>query len=185
MDFSPRLVLDSSSDPRVNDRACGLEWLSAPLLLFTKSERVLFLLNFIPFLLLPGMILALWRHLGVRSRVAYYWMWLLPTSYVFLLQGGSAGNDLFPVVYLLAAMVFAIQARANNQITDLWYSIIAAALAIGAKPTCLPLMLPWGLLVFGALPLLKRENSDHGFGLYNLTACIIPAERVAKHPLLR
>jgi hypothetical protein len=146
-----------SPDPRVNDRACGLEWLSAPLLLFTKSERLLFLLNFIPFLFVPGMIFALWRHLGVRPRVAYYWMWLLPTSYVFLLQAGSTGNDLFPVIYLLAAMVFAIRARATNQLIELWYSIIAAALALGAKPTCLPLMLPWGLLILGALPLLKRK----------------------------
>ena len=32
---------------RMNDRACGIEWLYAPLLLFTKSDRALFLVNFI------------------------------------------------------------------------------------------------------------------------------------------
>src|SRR3954469_11332538 len=42
-------------NPRINDRACGIEWLSAPLLLLTRSDRALFLLNFIPFLLLPGL----------------------------------------------------------------------------------------------------------------------------------
>ena len=41
---------------RMNDRACGIEWLSAPLLLFLKSDRALFLLNFIPFILMPGLI---------------------------------------------------------------------------------------------------------------------------------
>ena len=33
---------------RMNDRACGIEWLYAPLLLVTKSDRALFLVNFIP-----------------------------------------------------------------------------------------------------------------------------------------
>ena len=30
---------------RVNTRACGIEWLSAPLIAFTKTERWLFLIN--------------------------------------------------------------------------------------------------------------------------------------------
>src|SRR5213075_3000362 len=49
-----------TSNYRMNNRACGIEWLSAPLLLFTRSDRSLFLLNFIPFLLLPGQIFSLW-----------------------------------------------------------------------------------------------------------------------------
>ena len=44
-----------TEDYRMNDRACGIEWLSAPLLLFTNSTRGLFLVNFLPFLLLPGL----------------------------------------------------------------------------------------------------------------------------------
>src|SRR5581483_5045282 len=50
----------------------------APLVLFTRSDRLLFLLNFIPFVLLPGQIFSLWTRLGVQPRVAWQWMWLLP-----------------------------------------------------------------------------------------------------------
>ena len=74
----------------MNDRACGIEWLTAPLLLFTRCDRALFLLNFIPFLLLPGLVFSVFRRLGVRARVAWHWMWLLPTGYIFLLQAGRA-----------------------------------------------------------------------------------------------
>ena len=104
------VVLDSHADYRMNDRACGIEWLSAPLLLFTKSDRALFLLNFIPFLLLPGLVFSIFTRLGVRARVAWQWMWLLPTGYDFLLQAGSIANDTFPTVYALAAVDFAARA---------------------------------------------------------------------------
>src|SRR6185312_14294577 len=96
---------------RMNDRACGIEWLSAPLLLFLKSDRALFLLNFIPFILMPGLIFSVWTRLGVRPRVAWHWMWLVPTGYCFLLQAGGIGNDAFPTVYALAMMDFALRAR--------------------------------------------------------------------------
>src|SRR5208282_2557226 len=89
---------------RLNDRPCGLEWLAAPLLLFTRSDRALFLINFIPLLLLPGLIFSVFTRLGVRPRVAWHWMWLLPTGYNFLLQSGSLGNDTTPAFYALAAV---------------------------------------------------------------------------------
>ena len=57
---------------RMNDRACGFEWLTAPLLLFTKSDRGFFLFNFAAFLLLPGLIYSVFTRLGVRPRVAWY-----------------------------------------------------------------------------------------------------------------
>lgn len=132
---------------RMNTRACGIEWLSAPLLLFTKSDRGLFLLNFIPFLLLPGLLFSLLTRLGVRARVAWPWMWLLPTGYVFLLQAGSAGNDAYPVVYALAAMDFACRAWTSRRASDLWHSLLAVALLGGAKASNLPLTLPWLVLV--------------------------------------
>ncbi len=142
---------------RMNDRACGIEWLTAPLLLFTKSDRALFLLNFIPFLLLPGLIFTVFTRLGVRARVAWQWMWLLPTGYNFLLQAGSIANDTFPTVYALAAVDFAARAWQSRRTADLWHSILAAALMIGAKPSNLPLLLPWAILIFALLPLLRRK----------------------------
>ena len=148
---------------RMNDRACGMEWLSAPLLLFTKSTRGLFLLNFLPFLLLPGLVFSVFTRLGVRSRVARQWMWLLPTGYSFLLQAGGIGNDTFPTVYALAALDFGLRAWKSRKLFDLWNSILAAALLIGAKGSNLPLLLPWAILIFPLVPLLRKKIAATAF----------------------
>jgi hypothetical protein len=144
-------------DCRINTRACGIEWMATPLLLFTKSDRGLFLLNFIPYLLLPGLLFSVCTRLGVRPTVAWHWMWLLPTGYNFLLQAGSAGNDTFPAVYALAAIDFGCRAWASRRVSDLWYSIMAIALLTGAKASNLPLLLPWVVLIFALAPLLRRK----------------------------
>ncbi len=142
---------------RMNDRACGIEWLSAPLVLFTKSDRLLFLLNFIPFLLLPGLVFSVSRQLGVRVRVAWQWMWLLPTGYNFLLQAGGITNDTFPAVYALAAIDFGCRARVTRKPADCCHSLLAIALLVGAKASNLPLLLPWAILFFTLLPILRRK----------------------------
>ncbi|MGA2854922.1 MAG: hypothetical protein ABSE90_12430, partial [Verrucomicrobiota bacterium] len=171
-----------TEDFRMNDRACGIEWLSAPVLLFTHSTRGLFLINFLPFLLLPGLIFSVFTRLGVRARVAWQWMWLLPTGYNFILQAGGNANDTFPAVYALAAVDFALRAKTKlltsrlagtvaapraiappsaakglTALPDLWHSILAAALLIGAKASNLPLLLPWAIAIFPLLPLLRRK----------------------------
>jgi hypothetical protein len=155
-----------TTDYRMNDRACGMEWLSAPILLFTQSTRGLLLLNFLPFLLLPGLIYSVFIQLGVKARVAWYWMWLLPTGYTLLLQAGGNANDTFPTVYALAAIYFALRAKAQPStangissaaIGDLWLSILAAALLTGAKASNLPLLLPWAVALMPCIPLLVRH----------------------------
>ena len=153
----------NTADFRMNDRACGIEWLSAPVLLFTHSTRGLFLINFLPFLLLPGLIFSVFTRLGVRARVAWHWMWLLPTGYTFLLQAGGMANDTFPTVYALAAVDFALRARKSRYSSPaachshLWHSMLAAALLTGAKSTNLPLLLPWAMAIFPLIPLLRRK----------------------------
>lgn len=153
-------------DFRMNDRACGIEWLTAPILLFTKSTRGLFLLNFLPFLLMPGLIFGIFVRLGVRGRVAWHWMWLLPAGYTFLLQAGGNSNDTFPTVYALAAVYYALRARSGREeenatrsaaIGDLWNSILAAALLTGAKASNLPLLLPWAIAVLPSIPVLRKQ----------------------------
>ncbi|HEX4264136.1 MAG TPA: hypothetical protein VH597_07340 [Verrucomicrobiae bacterium] len=166
---------------RMNDRACGIEWLSAPLLLFLKSDRVLFLLNFVPFVLMPGLIFSMWTRMGVRPRVAWSWMWLVPTGYCFLIQAGGIANDGFPTVYALAMMDFALRAGGKEQgsgrlrqgydglgvegrgssdapfsvlnpfCSGLGLSLLSAALMVGAKASNLPLGLPWAIVFFPAL----------------------------------
>jgi hypothetical protein len=144
-------------DYRMNNRACGFEWLTAPLLLFTKSDRLLFLLNFASFLLLPGLIFSVFTRLGVRPRVAWYWMWLLPTGYNFLLQAGSTANDTFPTVYALAAIDFALRAWESRRVSDLWLSVLAAGLLTGAKASNLTLLLPWAVVAWPLAGLLLRK----------------------------
>jgi hypothetical protein len=142
---------------RMNDRACGIEWLTAPLLLFTRSGRALFLINFLPYLLLPGLVFSVFTRLGVRARVAWQWMWLLPTGYNFLLQAGGIANDTFPTVYALAMLDFGCRAWISRRSADLWHSLLAAALMTGAKASNLPLLLPWAILIFALLPILRRK----------------------------
>jgi len=142
---------------RINDRSCGIEWLTAPLLLFTKSDRGLFLLNFLPFLMLPGLVFSLFTRLGVRARVAWHWMWLLPTGYTFLVQAGSIGNDTFPTVYALAALDFALRARVSGRASEVYLSVLAAAFLNGAKASNLPLLLPWAIAMLGCWRLLFRR----------------------------
>ena len=130
---------------RVNTRACGVEWLSAPLIAFTRTDRFLFLINAVSFLLLPGLVFSLFRRVGVRSRVSWHWMWLLPTGYCYLLQAGSISNDMFSTVYALAAVDFALRARKSGRWSEMYLSVLSAALLTGAKASNLPLLLPWAV----------------------------------------
>lgn len=130
---------------RVNTRACGFEWLSTPLIVLTKTERWLFLINAASFLLLPGLIFSVFRRVGVRPRVAWHWMWLLPTGYCYLLQAGSIANDMFGTVYTLAAVDFALRARKSGRVSEVCLWVLAAALLTGAKTSNLPLLLPWAV----------------------------------------
>jgi hypothetical protein len=139
---------------RLNAWACGFEWLAAPLLAFTKSDRWLFLINAVSFLLLPGLVFRVLRSLGCATRVAWQWMWLLPSGYGFVLQAGSLGSDLFAVVYALAAVDLALQARRSGRVADVWLSLLAAALLTGAKLSNAPLLLPWLIAAGPSLRLL-------------------------------
>ncbi len=128
---------------QVNTRACGMEWLSASLIAFTKTDRWLFVINAASYLLLPGLVFSVFRQIGVKPRAAWYWMWLLPTGYCYLLQAGSVSNDLFSTVYALAAVCFALRAQKSARVSDVCLSLLSAALLTGAKATNLPLLLPW------------------------------------------
>jgi hypothetical protein len=140
---------------RVNTRACGIEWVSAPFLALLKTDRPLFLINMVSFLFLPGLIFSVFTRLGVRRRVAWHWMWIVPTGYGFLLQAGSIGNDLFGAPFALAAVDFALRAKTSKSPRDFFASILAAAL-ITAKATGLPLLLPWALAILPSARLAWR-----------------------------
>ena len=134
--------------PLQNTYPAQWEWMAAPLLLFTKSDRGLFVINFISFLLLPGLVFSVFRRLGVRPRVAWSWMWVLPTGYGYLLQAGGVYNDMLGAVLALAALDFALRARASGRVGEAWLSVLAMAVLSAVKPTNLVLGLPW-LIAFG------------------------------------
>jgi len=144
-------------DPRLNSAGCGFEWLSAPLILFTRTDRFLFLINWLSYLMLPGLIFSVFVRLGVRSRVAWWWMWFLPSGWIFAMQAGSTGNDSLGAIYALAAVDLVLRAVKNRSVGDLWLSLLAAALLTGLKPTSLPLFLPWLIAAGGGLKLLRAR----------------------------
>ena len=142
---------------RLNVRATGIEWVSTPLIAFAHTDRLLFLINTVAYLLIPGMVFSAFTRLGVRPRAAWYWMWLIPSGYCFLLQAGSIGNDLFGAVFALAALDFALRAKSSGKITDVWLACLAAALLTGGKTSNFPLLLPLGIALLPSLPLIRKK----------------------------
>ncbi|MEP2777046.1 MAG: hypothetical protein ABJQ29_12695 [Luteolibacter sp.] len=133
----------------LNTRACGYEWLMAPLFAFFHTDRLLFLPNAISFLLLPGLVFSFLRHIGVEGRTAWKWMWILPSGYCFALQAGSIGNDLPAVTFALAAFNFGFLWKKSGNRSCLYLALLACGMMTAIKPTTLPLLLPFAVLFFG------------------------------------
>ena len=135
-------------DPRQNASATGFEWLMVPLFIAFKTDRLFFLINFISYLLLPGVLFSVFSGLGISKRISWWWMWILPCGYCYILQAASAGNDSFAAVYFLASLHYLLRAKASCAVKNLTLSCLAIALLTGAKASNLPLALPWMILLF-------------------------------------
>jgi hypothetical protein len=160
---------------RLNTRGCGIEWITTPLLLFTGTDRLFFLVNAISFLFLPGLCYGVITGLGVRRRVAWHWMWIFPAGYCYLLQAGSIGNDLFGATLALAAVDFALRATRERSATFAWLSILAAALMTAGKGFNLLLLLPWGLAIMPAtFTLLRRPLATLLVGIIAILISLVP-----------
>jgi len=142
--------------PRINTRSCGIEWVSAPFIALLKTDRWLFLINVVSFLLMPGLVFSVFTRLGVRYRVAWCWMWIVPTGYCYLLQVGGIGSDLFGALFALASVDFALRTRQTHSACDFFTSALAVALTTAAKTPNLPLLLPWAVAILPSLGLVKR-----------------------------
>ena len=121
-----------------------------------KTDRLLFLINIISFLFLPGLIFSVFTRLGVRRRVAWHWMWIVPSGYGFLLQAGSIGNDMFGAVFVLAAVDFALRAKISQSPSDFFTAILAAGMMTACKLSNLTLLLPWTLAILPSARLALR-----------------------------
>ena len=142
-------------DHRLDFSSAGFEWQMLPVIELTHSDRFIFLLNWLPLLLLPWLTFLAFRTLGVNGRSARRWMWLLPSAYCVALQSSGLQNDGYTVNYLLAAVAFAGFAYHSRRAGGLWFAMLAAALLTGAKVSNLPLLLPLGVLL---LPVLTRVS---------------------------
>jgi hypothetical protein len=133
---------------RINYSATGFEWLMVPLFIVFKTDRLFFLINFIAYLLLPGVIFSVFSGLGISKRISWWWMWILPCGYCYILQAASAGNDSFAAVYFLASLHYLFQTKVSSAVKNLTFSCVAIALMTGAKASNLPLILPWLTVLF-------------------------------------
>ena len=148
----------NSYDPRLNNHAFNFEWLAVPILLISKSDRLLFLINFIPYLLLPGLVFSFLKALAVSPRVAWYWMWILPSGLCFILQTRGIGDDAIGAFYVCIAILAAIKCKESRSIYDLFISIASISFATGIKQTMVPLLLPWAIAVFPSLVLIRYHK---------------------------
>ena len=146
-----------TTNSRMNYSGVGFGWLATPLLAFTNGDRFFFLINALSFWLMPGLLYATFVRLGVAKRVAWHWMWILPTGYCFLLQAGGLGNDAISASYLLSSICFALRFSKTRSFVDFRIAIIAAALLSGVKVSNLPLLLPCALAFLPSLGLLKTK----------------------------
>ncbi len=147
----------------------------ASLLAVTGSDRLLFLLNALPALLMPGLVFSFLHGYGIARRVVVRWMWLLPTGHVFILQAGGIGNDANGAILFLAACDFARRAAKEHSVRWLGLSLVAAGLMTGWKTSSLPLLLPWGVAVWPALSVVRlRSISLAGFALVALLVSALP-----------
>ena len=167
---------------RVNTRGCGIEWMTAPMLVFSGSDRFFFLINAVSFLLLPGLCYSVLTGLGVQKKVAWHWMWVIPTGYCYLLQAGSIGNDLFGATLALAAVDFALRAARERSATLGWLAVLAAALMTACKAFNLLLLLPWGMALLPAISsMLRRPIATLLVGTVALVISLLPTALLDVH----
>ncbi len=147
----------STINERQNYSGVDWEWIAMPFLALLRSDRGMFLINALGFLLMPGLLFSIFRQLGVARKVAWTWMWLMPLAYGYLTQAGSIGNDFLGALFCLLSIYFGLRVRHSGRLTDVWLALLAAALLTGVKLSNLPLALPCFVAVWPALRQLKKN----------------------------
>ncbi len=145
------------SDLHVNISPPGYGWLMAPCIALLHTDRLFALPNLVAFAFLPGLYFSVLRGCGVRGRVAWYWMWLVPMMACLVMQAGGMGSDLLPTVYALASIAFGLRAARRGRIEEFWYSALAISLATGVKVTVAPLAVVWLVATLPCWRLLRRK----------------------------
>ena len=126
-----------------------------PILLTFPWDHLVFLPNWISLLFFPQLVFQVWRDWGVPSRIAWYWMWLLPAGFCYSLQACNSSNDILATFFALAAFALLRRGRKVPPV-DLLCSLLSIALATGVKLTMLPLAVPWAILAFSQVRIFLR-----------------------------
>ena len=132
-----------------NTRSCGYEWMTAPLVSLTGSDRFTFVFNSLAFLFLPGACFGVLRGMGLGGRVSWAWMWLVPAGYCYALQAGGIANDLTPAFFAAAAFAFGFRWKKHGRFADFALALAAIGAMSACKPSTLPLLLPFAVIFFG------------------------------------
>jgi len=146
-----------TDNARMNTRATGFEWLMAPQLSIFKTDRFIFVVNWLSYLLLPGLLFSFLRALGTPGRAAWIWMWVFPLGLGYVLQAAGIANDAFATPYGLAALVSALGFFRYGRIRDLGFTLLAAALLSGTKASNLPWLLPIGAVLIWGMIQWRKE----------------------------
>lgn len=163
-------------DQRANYSGTGIEWIFMPFWLFLRSDRLFFLFNFIFYILLPGQLFVLFRHLGVRRHWAWFWMWVTAGGYGFITQAGGLENDLPGVFFVLASLNFGFRYRASGHLLDWAMALLAAAVLTAIKASNIPLLLPVGFLLLSHCGAWDRRRwlTAIAIGLIALPCSFLP-----------
>jgi hypothetical protein len=145
-----------TNNERMNFAGTNWEWMAMPLLIL-RTDRILFLINAVGFILLPGLIFSVFQQTGVKPRAARSWMWVLSTAFGYAMQAGSIGNDLPGALFCLISVHYGLCARRSGRVQEVWLAGLAAAVMTGVKTSNLPLLLPCLVAAGPALKYLRRR----------------------------
>lgn len=134
-------------DARYDFMAPLWEISALPLLAITRSDRLLFVPNFVCFLILPGLTFSTFRALGISRSTSRLCMWVIPTGYGFVLQAGSLGSDLMGAVLFLMSLSLLLKWSKNGNPSDFLLSCVTLGLSTLVKVSNLVFGFPWLLLL--------------------------------------
>jgi|GEM_PF-5241301 len=139
-----------AADQRIDVCSLASDWQLLSILAITGSDRLLFLVNFVPYIIFPGMFYMAARGLHIRRQWALLGMWLVPLGYCFSLTSGGIQNDGVAGIHVIAAIAF-LKSRSTRilpRLASLYLCLISIALISGLKLSNLPiafLLLVWCL----------------------------------------
>lgn len=153
-----------SGDSRLDISSVVNEWQLAPILALFGSDRPIFLINFLPYMLFPGLIYVASRQTGITRSWALFIMWLIPMGYCFSLEGGGVQNDGVAGIHAVAAIAF-LNARMRTVVSRRWsvsLSLINICLVSGLKlsnaPLAAALLIWWTWSIRKEFALLAHLN---------------------------